>query len=56
MSEGSDTDYWFLRKNGIPAKTTLKMLALAYKTVEQVKDKQTKEEWLKENTGIGEEL
>ena len=23
-------DYWFLRKNGVNAKTTLKMLAMAY--------------------------
>lgn len=37
MSEGNDADYWFLRKNGIPAKTTLRMLAIAYKTEETSK-------------------
>lgn len=28
--EDSNTDYWFLRKNGINAKTTLRMLTIAY--------------------------
>ena len=32
MSEGSDADYWFLRNNGVDAKTTLRILAIAYKT------------------------
>ena len=35
MSESTDTDYWFLRKNGLNVKTILKMLAIAYKTEER---------------------
>ena len=31
MSEGTDRDYWFLRENGLNAKTALRMLAIAYK-------------------------
>ena len=56
MSEGSDIDYWFLRDNRIPAKIALRMLAIAYKTEEQIKDKQTEAECLEENAGVGEEL
>ena len=38
MSKGTDTDYWFLRKNGVAAITALRILALAYKTEERVKE------------------
>ena len=31
MSEAIDTDYWFLRDNGLNAKITLRILAIAYK-------------------------
>ena len=58
MTKGSDTYYWFLRKNKIPAKIALRILAIAYKTEkreEEVK-RQTEEEWLEENAGIREEL
>ena len=56
MSKGSDTDYWFLRENGIPAKIALRILAIAYKTEkreEEVK-RQTEEEWLEERKRIRE--
>ena len=58
MTEGSNIDYWFLRGDGIPAKTALRMLAIAYKTEkrEEGVKRQTEEEWLEENTGMGEEL
>ena len=60
MTEGSNIDYWFLRENGIPAKTALRMLAIAYKTEKREENvkRQTQEEWLEEisNTGVGEEL
>ena len=58
MSEGNDTDYWFLRENGIPAKIALRILVIAYKTEKRKEGakRQTEEEWLEENTGIGEEL
>jgi len=36
MSEATDADYWFLRKNQIDAKTALRILALAYGAKEQV--------------------
>ena len=36
MSEATDTDYWFLRKNGVDAKTTLRILAIAYKVKERL--------------------
>ena len=35
MSEGSDVDYWFLRENRLNAKTTLRILAIAYKAEER---------------------
>lgn len=35
MTKGTDTDYWFLRRDGIAAKTALRMLAIAYKAEEQ---------------------
>lgn len=36
MSEkGVDKDYWFLRCSGLDYKTTLRMLAIAYKEVEK---------------------
>ena len=58
MTEGTDTDYWFLRRNGIPAKIALRILAIAYKTEkrEEGVKRQTEEEWFEENAGIGEEL
>jgi len=34
MSESTDADYWFLRKNGIDSKTILRILATAYKVKE----------------------
>ena len=36
MSESTDRDYWFLRKNGIDAKTALRILAIAYNVKEQL--------------------
>ena len=36
MSEATDTDYWFLRDNGLNAKVTLKILAIAYKVKERL--------------------
>ena len=36
MSEATDMDYWFLRNNGIDAKTALRILAIAYSVKEQV--------------------
>ena len=58
MSEATDTDYWFLRDNGLNAKTTLRILAIAYKGEEKERPLhiQTEEEWFEENAGIGEEL
>ena len=53
MSKATDTDYWFLRRSKIPAKTALRILAIAYTTEkreEEVK-RQTEEEWLEENAG-----
>jgi len=38
MSKGDNTDYWFLRNNGIDAKTTLRMLAIAYNVKEQLEE------------------
>ena len=38
MSESTDTDYWFLRKNGLDAKTILRILAIAYKVEEQAEE------------------
>ena len=35
MREATDTDYWFLRDNGLNAKTALRMLAIAYKVEER---------------------
>lgn len=35
MTERTGTDYWFLRENGLNAKTALRMLAMAYKAEEQ---------------------
>ena len=43
MSEGSDADYWFLRKNRISAKMALRMLAIAYKTDEREEEKAEEE-------------
>lgn len=40
MSEGTDTDYWFLRKNGLNAKTALRMLAIAYNVKERLEGKE----------------
>ena len=31
MNEATDIDYWFLRDNGLNAKITLRILAIAYK-------------------------
>lgn len=39
MSEGTDTDYWFLRNNGLNTKTTLRILAIAY-SPQQNKEKE----------------
>lgn len=36
MNEGINVDYWFLRKNGIPAKIALRMLSIAYKVKERL--------------------
>lgn len=36
MIEGTDTDYWFLRKNGVDAIMALRILAIAYKTEERL--------------------
>ena len=38
MSEATDTDYWFLRDNGLNAKTTLRILAIAYKVEKQFEE------------------
>lgn len=38
MSEATDTDYWFLRDNGLNAKITLKILAIAYKVEKQLEE------------------
>ena len=35
MTEATDTDYWFLRDNGLNAKIALRMLAIAYKGEER---------------------
>ena len=36
MSEENNYDYWFLRDNGLNAKTALRILAIAYKVEERM--------------------
>jgi len=38
MSRGDNTDYWFLRNNGIDAKTALRILAIAYNVKERLEE------------------
>jgi len=38
MTESTDTDYWFLRNNGIDAKTALRILAIAYNVKERLEE------------------
>ena len=34
--EDSNADYWFLRKNGVHANTTLRILSIAYRVKERL--------------------
>ena len=45
MSGGDNIDYWFLRENGLNAKTALRMLAIAYNVKERLEEAMREEEF-----------